>query len=111
MMGPNVIISASDAHCIYQTTDGRVLNRGKDVIIGNHCWFTSNIFVFKGVTIADNCIFGAGANVTKDCLTKNALYVGTPAKMIKENVVLRDNLLDLFDSFQESQPCILIFNA
>ena len=86
MMGPNVEISASDAHCIYQTTDGTVLNRGKDVIIGNHCWFTSNVSVFKGVTIADNCIFGAGAIVTKECLTPNALYVGSPAKMIKENV-------------------------
>ena len=86
MMGPNVEISASDAHCIYQTTDGKVLNRGKNITIGNHCWFTSNVSVFKGVTIADNCIFGAGAGVTHDCLTPNALYVGTPAKMIKENI-------------------------
>ena len=86
MMGPNVEISASDAHCIYQTTDGKVINRGKDVIIGNHCWFTSNVSVFKGVTIADNCIFGAGANVLHDCLTPNSIYAGSPAKLIKENV-------------------------
>lgn len=86
MMGPNVEISASDAHCIYQTDDGKVLNKGKNITIGNHCWFTSNVSVFKGVTIADNCIFGAGANITKDCLTPNGLYVGTPAKLIKENV-------------------------
>ncbi len=86
MMGPNVEISASDAHCIYQTTDGTVLNRGKNITIGNHCWFTSNVSVFKGVTITDNCIFGAGANVIHDCLIPNALYVGTPAKLIKENV-------------------------
>lgn len=86
MMGPNVEISASDAHCIYQTTDGKVLNRGKDITIGNHCWFTTNVSVFKGVTIADDCIIGASSNVTKDCLTPNGLYVGTPAKLIKENV-------------------------
>lgn len=86
MMGPNVEISASDAHCIYQTTNGQILNRGKDITIGNHCWFTTNVSVFKGVTIADNCIFGAGSNVTKDCLTPNGLYVGSPAKLIKENV-------------------------
>ena len=86
MMGPNVQVSASDAHCIYQTTDGKVLNKGKDITIGNHCWFTSNVSVFKGVTIADNCIFGAGTNVTKDCLTPNALYAGTPVKMIKEGI-------------------------
>ncbi len=86
MMGPNVEISASDAHCIYQTTDGKVLNRGGNITIGNHCWLTSNVSVFKGVTIADNCIFGAGANVTRDCTIPNALYVGSPAKMIKENV-------------------------
>ncbi len=86
MMGPNVEISASDAHCIYQTTDGKVINKGGNVTIGNHCWFTSNVSVFKGVTIADNCIFGAGTNVIHDCTTPNSLYVGTPAKLIKENV-------------------------
>ena len=31
MMGPNVEISASDAHCIYQTTDGKVINKGKEL--------------------------------------------------------------------------------
>lgn len=86
MFGPNVEISASDAHCIYNTTDGKIINKGKDVVIGNHCWLTSNVSVFKGVTIADNCIFGAGAIVTRDCLTENALYVGSPAVPVKENV-------------------------
>ena len=86
MMGPNVEVSASDAHCIYDITTNLPINRGKDVVIGNHVWLTTNVSVYKGVTIADNCIIGAGSNVTKDCLIPNGLYVGSPAKLIKENV-------------------------
>jgi len=86
MMGPNVEISASDAHCIYQIEDGKILNRGSNITIGNHCWLTTNTTVLKGVTITDNCIIGTSSTVTKDCLVSNAIYAGTPAKLIKENI-------------------------
>ena len=86
MMGPNVDIAASDAHCIYDMNTKKVLNKGKDIIIGNHVWLTSNVTVLKGTTIADNCIIGINSVVSKDCEKENGLYVGSPAKLIKENV-------------------------
>ena len=58
MMGPNVEIAASDAHCIYDMETKKVLNKGKDIAIGNHVWMTTNVAVLKGTTIADNCIIG-----------------------------------------------------
>lgn len=86
MMGPNVEIAASDAHCIYSTDTKKPLNRGKDITIGNHVWMTTNVKVLKGTRIADNCIIGINSVVTKDCLQENGLYIGSPAKLIKENV-------------------------
>ena len=86
MMGPNVEIAASDAHCIYDMETKKVLNKGKDITIGNHVWMTTNVAVLKGVTIADNCIIATNSVVTKDCLKENCIYAGTPAKLIKENI-------------------------
>lgn len=86
MMGPNVEVAASDAHCIYDTITGKPINRGKDIVIGDHVWMTTNVKVLKGTTIADNCIIGINSVVTKDCLQENGLYIGSPAKLIKENV-------------------------
>jgi len=86
MMGPNVDIAASDAHCIYDVNSKKVLNKGKNIIIGNHVWLTSDVKVLKGVTIADNCIIGANSIVSKDCTQEYGLYAGSPAKLIRENV-------------------------
>ncbi len=86
MMGPNVEVAASDAHCIYDINTNKILNRGKDVVIGNHVWLTTDVKVLKGVTIADNCIIGVNSVVTQDCLEENGLYAGTPAKLIKQGV-------------------------
>ena len=47
---------------------------------------STNVKVLKGTTIADNCIIGINSVVTKDCLQENGLYIGSPAKLIKENV-------------------------
>lgn len=37
-----------------------------DVIIGDHCWFGSNVIVLKGVHIGDNCVIGAGSIISQD---------------------------------------------
>ena len=86
MMGPNVEISASDAHCIYDTETQKPINYGKNITIGDHVWMTTNVTVLKGVTIANNCIIGINSIVTKDCTQEKGLYIGSPAKLIKENV-------------------------
>jgi acetyltransferase-like isoleucine patch superfamily enzyme len=47
---------------------------------------TTGITIFKGVKIADNTIIASNSIVTRDCPTPNAIYSGTPAKLIKENI-------------------------
>ena len=86
MMGPNVEIAASDAHCIYEIESGKVINKGQSINIGNHVWMTTNVKILKGVTIANNCIIGINSVVTQNCLEENGLYAGTPAKLIKQGI-------------------------
>lgn len=55
----------------------------QSIIVCNGCWIGANVIIMPGVTIGDGCVIGAGTLVTKDC-EPNGLYVGVPAKRIKE---------------------------
>lgn len=55
----------------------------KSITVGNGCWIGANATIMPSVTIGDGCIIGTGAIVTKNC-EPNGLYVGIPAKRIKE---------------------------
>lgn len=54
----------------------------KPIVIEDGCWIGANVTILPGVTIGKGCIIGAGTLVTKDC-EPNGLYVGTPAKRIR----------------------------
>lgn len=53
------------------------------ILICNGCWIGANVTIMPGVTIGEGCVIGAGALVIKDC-KPNGLYVGVPAKRIKD---------------------------
>jgi maltose O-acetyltransferase len=60
-------------------------NCSKPVKIGNRCWIGANAMILPGVTIGDNVIIGAGSLVNKD-IPSNTIAVGSPAKIIRENI-------------------------
>ena len=59
--------------------------RGKigKITVGDGCWIGANVTILPGVNIGNGCVVGAGSLVTKDC-DPNGIYVGVPAKRIKE---------------------------
>jgi len=54
------------------------------------CYFGDNCIIMGGITIAENCIVGAGAFVNKPTLP-NGVYVGTPARRMRD---VEENELD-----------------
>lgn len=94
MFATNIIFRTSDSHSILNLETNEIENPSKSIKIGSHCWFGENTMVLKGVTIADNCILGAGSIATKDCTTPNSIYAGIPAKLIKTNVKWSRELLE-----------------
>ena len=56
---------------------------GYSIIIEDGCWIGSRVTILPGVKVGKGCVIGAGSLVTKDC-EPNGLYVGSPAKRVKE---------------------------
>ena len=90
--GPNISILtalhslvAKERELYYDKEKGYVtdMEYGKPITIGNNCWIGGNITILPGVTIHDNVVVGAGSVVTKD-LQSGAIYVGNPAKKLRE---------------------------
>ncbi|MCK1799884.1 glycosyltransferase [Micrococcus sp. XM4230B] len=53
------------------------------VTVGDGTWIGANATVLPGVTIGGGCVIAAGAVVTADC-EANGLYVGVPARRVKD---------------------------
>lgn len=64
-------------------------NFSKDIVIEDDCWIGYGVQVLPGVTIAEGCVIGAGAVVTKNT-ERYGVYVGIPARRIKERFSMND---------------------
>ena len=68
-------------------------NRGKAATIGDNVYIAANSVVIGDIKIGNNTIIGAGSVVTKS-LEGNSVYVGNPARFIK-NINDEKNLLGM----------------
>lgn len=48
--------------------------------------FGVGAIIIGDVYIADNCVIGANSLVNKSCYEENSVIVGSPARILKENV-------------------------
>ena len=55
----------------------------KPIVVGNNVWIGSNAVILPAVSIADDCIVGAGAIVTKSFNERGSIVVGNPAAVIR----------------------------
>ena len=53
------------------------------ITIGSGVWIGADVTILPGVKVADGCVIGAGAVVTKST-QPDGLYVGNPSKRIKD---------------------------
>ncbi len=53
------------------------------VTIGKNCWFGTGSLIRNGISICDDVVIGIGSVVIKD-ITEPGIYVGNPAKFLKE---------------------------
>lgn len=58
MLSWNIHIFASDSHTIYDAKTKKLLNWGKEIIIGDNVWVAMDCTVLKNSFIAKNCVVG-----------------------------------------------------
>ena len=80
-----VEISTTDWHWMVDE-EGTILNKDRDVRIGNHVWIGRRVLIGKGVTIGDGSVVGAGSIVTKSFPESNLLLAGNPAIVKRQGV-------------------------
>lgn len=86
MFSSGIFISTTDYHSIISLADSTRNNPAKDVTIGNHVWLGRNVDVLKGAIISNDTVVGMGSTVTELLSDEHAVYVGSPARKVKEGV-------------------------
>lgn len=86
MLSWNIHIFASDFHTIYDAKTKKLLNWGKEIIIGDNVWVAMDCTVLKNSFIAKNCVVGASAVVAGKFTEENCIIAGNPAKVVKRGV-------------------------
>lgn len=88
VIGKNVNISynvtfVNSSHLIGDSSRRASDNIANPIIVEDGCWIGANVIILPGVRICRGCVIGSGAVVTANC-EPNGLYVGNPAKRIRE---------------------------
>lgn len=81
-VGFNVTFSTYN-HYIGPSHERSTGGYSEPILVGRGTWLANNVVILPGVSIAPGCIIAAGALVNKDCETPDAIYAGTPAKLVR----------------------------
>jgi maltose O-acetyltransferase len=75
----------SSGHEVLPVETGKIVGptTPAPVTIGEQVWIGAGAIILPGITIADYCVIGAGAVVTRDTAS-GGVYAGVPARRIKE---------------------------
>lgn len=84
LIAPNVQILTVN-HPLPSQERLKKTNLVQDVIVGNNVWIGAGAIILPGVVVGNDVVLGAGSVVTKD-LDDGCLYVGNPAKKVRESL-------------------------
>jgi acetyltransferase-like isoleucine patch superfamily enzyme len=86
MLSTDIHMDPSDMHPIFDRITGERLNPPQPIEVGDHVWLGARVLVLKGARIGSGTVVGAGSMVA-GVLPPNVLAVGSPAKVVRENIV------------------------
>lgn len=84
----NVRARTSDSHHIIDLATNKSINPPGDIIVEDRVWMAEDVLLLKNTRIGSNSVIGARATVSGE-IPPNCLAVGTPAKVIRENISWR----------------------
>lgn len=86
MFSGGITFQTDDSHAIYDVITGNRINKGKDIIIGNHVWVCENCKILKNTTIRDGSIIGMNTLISNCTIMNNSIVAGCPFKYIRYNI-------------------------
>lgn len=85
-IGDNVMVASGVRFVTHDASACYYLPGASDIFgritIGNNCFLGMSAIIMPGVTLADDCIVGAGSVVTKSFLEPGSVIGGNPARKI-----------------------------
>lgn len=115
-IGDNVTIAVGVAFATHDASSHFYMPESSDIYgritIGNRVFIGMNSTILPGVTIADDCIIGAGSVVSSSCLYSGKVIAGNPAKIICDVAELKEKYvgkcLNTYNmSFEERRQYLL----
>ena len=85
LFSDTITFRTGDSHSILDS-DGKRINKAKDITIGDHVWIGQQVIVLKGSTVGADSIVGTGALLTGKTYDSNSIIAGIPAKIVKQHV-------------------------
>ncbi|WP_338518904.1 acyltransferase [Alteromonas gracilis] len=82
----DIKIRTSDGHSIVDLDTNKAVNLPEDVLIGDRVWCCEEVSFLKGSRIANDCVIGTRALITKSFTNSNVVIAGSPAKIVKHNI-------------------------
>lgn len=91
LLGGSCVVRDSDGHKVFDCNEEfeKTLPHAssKEIFIGDHVWIANNSSVLKGVSIDSNNIISYGSLVVKPVEGQYQIIAGTPAKVVKRNII------------------------
>lgn len=85
LFSDTITFRTGDSHSILDS-DGKRINKAKDITIGDHVWIGQQVIVLKGATVGSDSIVGTGSLLTGKTYDSNSIIAGAPAKIVKQHV-------------------------
>jgi acetyltransferase-like isoleucine patch superfamily enzyme len=82
----DIKIRTSDGHSIVDLDTNKAVNLPEDVLIGDRVWCCEEVSFLKGSRIANDCVIGTRALITKAFTNSNVVIAGSPAKIVKHHI-------------------------
>lgn len=86
-IGYEAIIRTSDGQCLIDPETGIPTDEPQDVVISDNVWIMSRCIILKGTHLQEGSAVAANSLVNKKFTDKNILIAGSPAKIIKDNII------------------------
>lgn len=96
LLAGEICIRNHDSHHIFDVYTHERINYSKDIIIGNQVWLAQRVTLLGGAEIGTGSVVGTNA-VTSSKFGEHQIIVGSPARVIKDNICWSKDDTDWFN--------------